>query len=117
MASFVQAIGVHNKVSDVTSVTHIVAYLYQHRFTPKHGEVSPTTCRGGEGEGGGGGGGEGGGGVLPSHIHIRPTMYPCCCLFNCSMDLAIGSSIVQIHNCSMYLCVPRVYTQKFVVAK
>ena len=49
MASFVQAIGVHNKVSDVTSVTHIVAYLYQHRFTPKHGEVSPTTCKGGEG--------------------------------------------------------------------
>ena len=28
MASFVQAIGVHIKVSDVTSVTHIVAYLY-----------------------------------------------------------------------------------------
>ena len=27
MASFVQAIGVHNKVSDMTSVTHIVAYL------------------------------------------------------------------------------------------
>ena len=49
MASFVQAIGVHNKVSDMTSVTHIVAYLYQHRFTPKHGEVSPTTCKGGEG--------------------------------------------------------------------
>ena len=49
-----------NKVSDVTSVTHIVAYLYQHRFTPKHGEVSPTTCIR-EGKGGGRGG------VLLSH--------------------------------------------------
>ena len=109
MASFVQAIGVHNKVSDMTSVTHIVAYLYQHRFTPKHGEVSPTTCKGGEG-------GAGRGTAL-ALIRIRPTMYPCCYLFNCSMDLAIGGSIVQIHDCSMYLCVPRVYTQKFVVAK
>ena len=43
MASFVQAIGVHNKVSDVTSVTHIVAtyintdlLLNTERFPQQH---------------------------------------------------------------------------------